>query len=78
MKVKCFILPMFCQESGDVISGTTANRIGIRHGTTAESASQFVKIRTDIVKGNLTAMHLLPMNRLLLLGQDNGNLILLS
>jgi hypothetical protein len=34
------------------------------------------KLRSDIVRGNLMQMEILPLNRLLLLGTDTGNIIL--
>ena len=68
----------YVEESGDVVSGTTANRIGVRHGTDQESTFHATKLRTDIIKGNLCSMKVLAMNRLLLVGQDNGQITLLS
>ncbi len=42
-----------------------------------ESKYQTHKLRSDVIRGNVTAMRALPMNRLLLLGQDNGSVALL-
>ena len=68
----------YVEESDEIIIGTTGNRIGIHHGTSTDSPLQFTKLRSDIVRGNLTSMGVLPMNRLLLIGQDNGTLTLMS
>ena len=79
--------------SGDeIIMGSTANRIVIHRATswsnggrcsspTSPEGSSFYhttnKLKADIVKSNLTAMKVLPMNKLLLLGQENGTIRLI-
>jgi WD repeat-containing protein 81 len=71
--------PIHCMAvyEQQLISGTTANRIGV-HSTLQVSASySFSKLRQDTFKGVLTAMSLLPLNRLLLLGADNGTINLI-
>lgn len=64
-------------HGNELISGTTANRIGIHTGFTNEASFSSTKIRTDIFKGVLTTMSVLSLNKLLLLGSDNGNITLL-
>jgi WD repeat-containing protein 81 len=67
----------YLPESGDLITGSTANRLAVRHGLTAESAFVSNRARSDVLKGNLTSMRALEMNRMLLLGQDNGQIVLI-
>ena len=66
-----------CISGQQLITGSTGNRIGVRKGFTADSSYNSCKIKSDILKGNLTSMKLLPMNRLLLLGEDTGKIRLL-
>ncbi|VVC43494.1 Hypothetical protein CINCED_3A014103 [Cinara cedri] len=71
--------PVHCLglHGNELISGTTANRIGIHTGFTSEASFSSTKIRTDIFKGVLATMSVLSLNQLLLLGADNGNITLL-
>jgi WD repeat-containing protein 81 len=72
--------PIHCAALFDnnFVVATTSNRIMIRHGLTSE-AGQFHsnKLKADVLKGNLSSLAALSMNRLLLLGQDSGNITLL-
>ncbi|XP_059094750.1 WD repeat-containing protein 81-like [Tigriopus californicus] len=61
----------------NVITGSTANRIGVRYGLDAEAPYQSNKLRTEIIKTNLTSMRVLAHNRLLLLGQESGSVSLI-
>ena len=84
-KIKCMLPgaqePVHCvsvyEEGEQIITGSTGNRIGVRKGFTADSPYSSSKIKADILKGNMTSMRLLPMNRLLLLGEDTGKIRLL-
>lgn len=71
--------PVHCLglHGNELISGTTANRIGIHTGFTSEASFSSTKIRTDTFKGVLTTMSVLSHNQLLLLGADSGNITLL-
>ncbi|CAK1547015.1 unnamed protein product [Leptosia nina] len=61
----------------ELISGTTNNRIGVHTSLDQEASFSSTKLRSDTFKGVLTCMSVLPLNRLLLLGSDNGNISLL-
>ena len=64
----------------EIIMGTTSNRIIVKRGVLDDlqgnsenvTAPYIHKLKTDILKSGLTAMKFLPMNKLLLLGQENG------
>ncbi|XP_011502923.1 PREDICTED: WD repeat-containing protein 81 [Ceratosolen solmsi marchali] len=66
--------PIHCMAvyEQQLISGTTANRIGVHSALEDSVTYSFSKLRQDTFKGVLTAMSILPLNRLLLLGADNG------
>ncbi|XP_047516926.1 WD repeat-containing protein 81 isoform X2 [Pieris napi] len=61
----------------ELISGTTNNRIGVHTSLDQDASFSSTKLRSDSFKGVLTCMSVLPLNRLLLLGSDNGNISLL-
>ncbi|XP_012271858.1 WD repeat-containing protein 81 [Orussus abietinus] len=71
--------PVHCMAiyEQQLISGTTANRIGVHTAVQASTTFSSTKLRSDTFKGVLTAMTVLPLNRLLLLGADNGGISLL-
>lgn len=71
--------PVHCLNiyNSELISGTTANRIGVHTSIEADASFSSTKLRSDAFKGLLTSMAVLPLNRLLLLGADNGNIVLL-
>lgn len=71
--------PVHCMNiyEKQLITGTTANRIGVHTGVDNNSNYSSSKLRTDVFKGVLTAMTILPLNKLLLLGADNGGITLL-
>ncbi|KAH1015696.1 hypothetical protein HUJ04_007040, partial [Dendroctonus ponderosae] len=58
-------------EQTELISATTANRVGVHTEISFDSSYSSTKLRGDTFKGLLTAMAVLPLNRLLLLGADN-------
>ncbi|XP_019760850.2 WD repeat-containing protein 81 isoform X2 [Dendroctonus ponderosae] len=64
-------------EQTELISATTANRVGVHTEISFDSSYSSTKLRGDTFKGLLTAMAVLPLNRLLLLGADNGQISLL-
>ncbi|KAL8618351.1 hypothetical protein ACOMHN_047423 [Nucella lapillus] len=71
--VHCF---SFYREQ--VLSATTANRIGVHSSVSEHAHFSSVKLRSDTFKGVLTSMAVLPLNRALLLGSDNGTIQLLA
>ena len=71
--------PVHCMAiyENQLVTGTTANRIGVHTSVDANSTFSSSKLRSDTFKGVITAMAVLPLNRLLLLGADNGGISLL-
>lgn len=67
---------MATYERGLVI-GTTANRIGVYTSVDVNAPFSSSKLKSDAFKGVLTAISILPLNRILLLGADNGGITLL-
>ena len=63
--------------NGEVITGTTANRIGVHTSVSPTASYSSTRLRSDTFKGVLTAMTVLPLNRQLLLGADSGSIRLL-
>ena len=73
-----------CVNGDEIIMGSTVNRITVQkvrwthqEDTASSPLYNTNKIKADILKSNLTAMKLLPMNKLLLLGQENGSIRLI-
>ncbi|CAM1309662.1 SPTBN5 (predicted) [Pycnogonum litorale] len=82
-KARCYLKgptePVTCLNfyKNQVISGTTANRIGVHTSVDSKASYSSVRLRSDTFKGVLTTSAILPLNKLLLLGSDNGNISLL-
>ncbi|KAF2347870.1 Anaphase-promoting complex subunit 4 WD40 domain, partial [Trinorchestia longiramus] len=60
-----------------VVTATTANRIGHHTSVASDATYTSYRLRSDSLKGVVTAMEVLPLNRMLLLGSDSGALRLL-
>ncbi|EFN81514.1 WD repeat-containing protein 81 [Harpegnathos saltator] len=71
--------PVHCMATyeQELVIGTTANRIGVYTAVEMTASFSSSKLKSDAFKGVLTAMAVLPLNRLLLLGADNGGITLL-
>ncbi|XP_035732368.1 WD repeat-containing protein 81-like isoform X1 [Vespa mandarinia] len=71
--------PVHCMATYErgLIIGTTANRIGVYTSVDINAPFSSSKLKSDAFKGVLTAISILPLNRLLLLGADNGGITLL-
>ncbi|XP_019881555.1 WD repeat-containing protein 81 isoform X2 [Aethina tumida] len=71
--------PVHCLNvyHNELITGTTANRVGVHTSIDTEASFSSTKLRSDAFKGLLTSMVLLPLNRMLLLGADTGSVSLL-
>ncbi len=63
---------------GELISATTANRIGVHSSLERQAAFSSTKLRNDVFRGVLTTMSVMPQNKILLLGADNGSIKLLA
>ena len=57
-----------------VITATTGNKIGVHSSPNDQGSFTSMKLRSDTFKGVLTSMAVLPLNRMLLLGADNGSI----
>ncbi|XP_048586310.1 WD repeat-containing protein 81 isoform X1 [Nematostella vectensis] len=63
----------------DVISASSTNRIGLHQtgeGYDDELPYTSYKLPVEVFRGNITSLGYLPLNRLLLLGSDTGNITL--
>ena len=60
-----------------VISATTGNRIGHHTYVSKDSVYTSYRLRGDSLRGIVTAMEIMPLNRMMLLGADGGNIRLL-
>ncbi|XP_053982258.1 WD repeat-containing protein 81 isoform X2 [Hylaeus volcanicus] len=71
--------PVHCMSTyeQELIIGTTANRVGVYTSIETTASFSSSKLKSDTFKGLLTTMAVLPLNRLLLLGADNGGITLI-
>lgn len=77
-KLRCHLKgiadPTICiaRHQKELVTGTTSNRVTIHSLLEGSQHATSVKLRTDSFRGMLTSLAVLPLNRLLLLGADNG------
>lgn len=77
-KLRCHLKgiadPTICiaRHQKELVTGTTSNRVTIHSSFEGPQHATSVKLRTDSFRGMLTSLAVLPLNRLLLLGADNG------
>ncbi|XP_045187189.2 WD repeat-containing protein 81-like [Mercenaria mercenaria] len=71
--------PVHCVRfyKNQIVSATTNNKIGVHTSVDLQANFSSTKLRSEVFKGVLTSMEILPLNRTLLLGADNGNIKLL-
>ncbi|KAK3578526.1 hypothetical protein CHS0354_007782 [Potamilus streckersoni] len=71
--------PIHCVNfyKGQIISATTGNKIGVHTSVDKQANFSSTKLRSETFKGVLTSMAILPLNRTMLLGADNGSIRLL-
>lgn len=67
-----------CLSNNQIISATTSCRIGIHTSIDEQANFSSTKVRSDVVKGVVSAMDVLPLNKLFLLGTDNGQITLVA
>lgn len=64
-------------HNAGVVSGTTANKINVHTTIDEKAVFTSTKLRSETFRGVIASMAVLPLNRLLLLGADNGGISLL-
>ena len=77
--LRAFPEPLHCvasYEDTEVIMGSTANRLIFQRSVETDSPSTVHKLKGDLIKGNLSQMCVLPLNKQLLLASDAGNIYL--
>ena len=75
--LRAFPEPLHCvcpYEETEIIMGSTANRLVIQQSVETDSPSTAHKLKSDLMKGNLTQLSVLPLNKQLLLGTDSGSI----
>lgn len=73
-------LPSLLVWGDQLISATVGGRIGVHSLPEDHSEDLYIshKLSSDVFRGNITCLGYLPLNRLLLIGSDTGNIVLCS
>ena len=61
-----------------LLSVSTGNRLGHHLGISPSASYSSSRLRSDTIRGAITAMELLPLNRMILIASDTGAIRLLS
>jgi len=71
--------PVTClaMHGQELVMGSAANRIAIQARLESNAPCTVTKLKSDLLKGNLTQLAVLPLNRQLLVGTDSGQIHLL-
>lgn len=65
-------------HNNTILTATPSQRINCHSLTHPSTARNQVKLKSDLIKGNLTCFSALPLNHLLLLAADNGDVTLIT
>jgi WD repeat-containing protein 81 len=67
-----------CVYKDMLIAASTTNRISVYSSLDATAELTSTKLKSDVVRGTLSSIAVLPLNRLLLMGTDSGTINLLA
>lgn len=65
-----------CLNGTELLAATPANKICVYSALRPDADYSTTRLRQDTLKGVLTSMAVLPLNRLLLLASDSGQISL--
>lgn len=65
-----------CLSGTELLAATPANKVCVYSAFRPDAECSVTRLRQDTLKGVLTSMAVLPLNRLLLLASDSGQISL--